>query len=74
MPNPSALIRKWLTSVSPDQAREAARSAGTSVAHLRHIGAGRRGMSADLAQRLAHATDLDQRELCEACAKCPLAR
>lgn len=75
------VIRKWLRSATPDQARELATAANTSVAYLRHVAAGRRGMTADMAQRLAHGSRqlhtrslyLDQRELCEACAACPIA-
>ena len=81
MSKSNTVIRKWLRTATPDQARELAKAAGTSVAHLRHVGAGRRGMTADMAQRLAHGSRqlhtrslyLDQRSLCEACAKCPIA-
>lgn len=70
---PSTAMRRWLHAVTPDEARAVAKAAGTSVPHLRHIAAGRRGVSADLAQRLAHAApELYQRELCAACAHCPL--
>jgi len=66
-------VAKWLSTVTPAEARAAAKAAKTSVPHLRHIAHGRRGVSADLAQRLAHAVPkLDQRVLCEACARCPL--
>jgi hypothetical protein len=77
---PSTAMRRWLHAVTPDEARAVAKAAGTSVPHLRHIAAGRRGVSADLAQRLAHVTapsfavpHLDPRTLCVACSKCPLA-
>lgn len=81
MSKSNTVIRKWLRTATPDQARELAKAAGTSVAHLRHVGAGRRGMTADMAQRLAHASKqlhtralyLDQQALCDACAKCPIA-
>lgn len=74
-------MRDWLKTATPDQAREVAKLAESSVAHLRHIAAGRRNMSADLAQRLVHASKqlhqrnlyMDQQELCVACAKCPIA-
>ena len=71
-------LRKWLKTVTPEQARAIADSAGTSVPHLRHVAAGRRNLSANLAQRLAHATNkgrtlpLMQQELCIACSRCPL--
>jgi transcriptional regulator with XRE-family HTH domain len=67
------VMRKWLRAVDPAEAKKVAKKAGTSVPHLRHIAAGRRNVSADLAQRLAHAApELYQRELCAACAHCPL--
>jgi plasmid maintenance system antidote protein VapI len=67
------VMKKWLRAVDPTEARRVAKKAGTSVPHLRHIAAGRRNVSADLAQRLVHAApELNQRELCVACAKCPL--
>lgn len=82
MSKPNTVIRKWLRTATPDQARELAKVADTSVAHLRHVAAGRRGMTAEMAQRLAHGSKalhirslyLDQRTLCEACGNCPLAR
>jgi hypothetical protein len=82
MSKPTAVIKKWLKTATPDQARELAKAAGTSVAYLRHVAAGRRGMTAEMAQRLAHgskdlkvkALHLDQRTLCVACGNCPLAR
>jgi plasmid maintenance system antidote protein VapI len=83
MQKPNVLVRKWLKAANPDQAREVAKFAKTSVAHLRHIGAGRRGMTPAMAMRLAHATfilydadtglRLDQQDLCAVCAKCPIA-
>lgn len=81
MSKPNIVIRKWLRTATPDQARELAKAADTSVAHLRHIAAGRRGMTAEMAQRLVHGSKslhtrslyLDQQELCEACAACPIA-
>ena len=82
MRRPSTTMRNWLQAATPSQARELAKAADTSVAHLRHIAAGRRAVSADLAQRLAHASTIfkgempviDQRDLCEACGKCELAK
>ena len=81
MSKSNTVIRKWLRSATPDQARELAKVADTSVAYLRHVAAGRRGMTADMAQRLAHASKqlhtralyLDQQTLCDACAACPIA-
>lgn len=73
-------IAQWLKLATPEQKRELAKAAGTSVPHLQHIGAGRRSMSAETAQRLAAASRtlkvralrLDQRLLCKACGVCPL--
>lgn len=81
MSKPNTVIRNWLRTATPDQARELANASGTSVAHLRHVAAGRRGMTAEMAQRLAHGSKqlhtrslyLDQQALCEACAACPIA-
>ena len=82
MSKPHIVIRKWLRTATPDQARELATAANTSVAYLRHVAAGRRGMTADMAQRLAHGSKqlhtrslyLDQQELCVACGNCPLVK
>lgn len=80
MSKSSTSVSRFLERATPDQARAVAKKAKTSVAHLRHIASGRRGVTADMAQRLAHATTgvpdalrLDQRALCDACARCPLA-
>ena len=77
MGRPNSTIRAWLKAATPDEARLLAKRADTSVPHLRHVAAGRRGISAELAQKLAHASAqgdrlLDQRDLCTACARCPL--
>jgi hypothetical protein len=56
MRRPQTTMRDWLKKALPMEARQVAKIAGTSVPHLRHIAAGRRQMSADLAQRLAHAS------------------
>lgn len=80
MATPKNAIAKWLRLATPDNARALAKAADTSVPHLRHIAAGRRSVSAELAQRLAHASRtlhsrllyLDQRLLCRACGACPL--
>ena len=69
---PSTVMRQWLRAVTPDEARRVAKAAKTSVPHLRHIAAGRRAVSADLAQRIAHAGGPAQDVMCEACSKCPL--
>jgi plasmid maintenance system antidote protein VapI len=80
MSRASTAVSRFLKRATPDQARAVAKKAKTSVAHLRHVAAGRRGVTADMAQRLAHATTgvpgdlyLDQRILCDACARCPIA-
>lgn len=76
-------MRAWLRNAHPEHARSLATAASTSVAHLRHVAAGRRNMSAELAQRLAHASrsadlpkelELDQQALCAACRLCPLVK
>ena len=79
MVRPNTTIRAWLRAVDPETARQLAQLADTSVPHLRHIAAGRRNISAELAQRLAHAAEripaapeLLQVDLCGACRKCPL--
>jgi hypothetical protein len=80
MRRPQTAMRDWLSLATAAQKKQVATIADTSVVHLTHIAAGRRRMSAELAQRLAHASRelhvralyLDQRELCTACAKCPL--
>lgn len=82
MPSPNAVIKKWMKKATPDQVREVAKAADTSVMHLYHVAAGRRGMTAEMAQRLAHANKtlhvralyLDQQALCKACAECPIAK
>ena len=83
MATPNKALRAWLDAATPDQTRELAKAAKTSVLQLRHLAAGRRKASAALAQRIAHASlwkngiqwprPLDQRELCEACGRCPFA-
>lgn len=79
MSRPAKLMKQWLQAATPAEARTMAKAARTSVAHLRHIAAGRRGVSAELAQRLAHASakvitvsPLLQQSLCAACGACPL--
>lgn len=80
MTQPKNAIFKWLHLATPDQAKQLAKAAKTSVPHLRHIAAGRRHMSADMGQRIAAASRtlktralyLDQRDICRACGICPL--
>lgn len=77
MTKPNPHLRAWLKTVSTLEARAVAKAAGTSVPHLRHVAAGRRKVSAALAQRLAHVRvahvlPLVQTELCDACSRCPL--
>ncbi len=83
MHRPNIAVRSWLHNTTPAEAKAMAKAAGTSVPHLRHIAAGRRQMSADLAQRIAHASEslyidngktpvLNQVDLCAACRRCPL--
>ena len=76
-------MRAWLKNAHPEHAKTLAYAAGTSVPHLRHVAAGRRQMSAELAQKLAKASrtadlpkelELDQKALCKACSHCPIAR
>jgi hypothetical protein len=73
MRRPQTAMSQWLSKASSVEKRTAAKAAGTSIVYLYHVAAGRRSLSADLAQRLAHSTGIDQRELCAACAKCNLA-
>lgn len=56
MPAPNKALRHWLIAATPDQIKQLAKGARTSVAQLRHIAHGRRAASADLAQRIAHAS------------------
>ena len=80
MTAPKNAIYKWLKLATPAQKKALAKAAKTSVGQLKHLSAGRRGASAELAQRLAAASRtlhirtlyLDQREVCEACGQCPL--
>jgi hypothetical protein len=80
MTRPKNAISKWLKLATVDQTKALAKAADTSVRHLQHLAAERRGISPELAQRVAHASTtikglpkLDQRELCAVCAQCPLA-
>jgi hypothetical protein len=73
-------VYRWLGIATPAQAQQVAKIAKTSVPYLRHVAAGRRQVSADLAQRLSNASRslnvraliMDQQELCKACSVCPL--
>lgn len=80
MGTPNTELQSWLEAATPGERSQLAKDAKTSIKQLRHIAAGRRNASAALAQRLAHASQrlnpalqLDQRRLCQACGKCPLA-
>ena len=72
MRRPSTTMRSWLSNATADEKRRVAKLAGTSVIYLYHIAAGRRKPGAELAQKIAHASGLNQRELCNACRNCPL--
>lgn len=80
MSTPKNAVRKWLKIATPAQKKALAKAAKTSVGQLKHLSAGRRTASADLAQRLAAASHtlhirklyLDQRDICNACGVCPL--
>lgn len=76
---PNRTLKKLFQVMTPVQARQLVKLAGTSVPHLRHVAAGRRNMSAELAQKLATASQkmpkpllLNQVELCHACKICPI--
>ena len=62
-------IRALFKTLSPDEMREFARVAGTSTPYLRHIAAGRRGVSCEQAVRLVNASEgrLLMEELCVGC-------
>lgn len=80
MSTPRNAIFKWRKIATPAQKKALAKAAKTSDNQIKHLSAGRRGASADMAQRLAAASRtlghrklyLDQREICEACGVCPL--
>lgn len=73
-------IQRWRKIATPAQKQALAKAAGTSDNQIKHLAAGRRGASADMAQRLAAASRtlghralyLDQRDICAACGVCPL--
>ena len=77
--SPNRTLKKLFQVMTPAQARQLVKLAGTSVPHLRHVAAGRRNMSAELAQKLATASQrmpkpmlLNQVDLCNACKICPI--
>lgn len=79
MTTPKATMSKFLNTATTEQVKAFAKTAKTSRESLRHIAAGRRGVSAEQAQVLVSASKtlpqplrLDQRDLSRACAKCPL--
>ena len=77
---PNKTVKTWLGRATPIQKKRLAELAHTSVQHLQHVASGRRAMSAELAQRIAVASErfddpklhLEQRKLCHACQHCPL--
>jgi hypothetical protein len=77
---PETTMRRWWLLSDANDKKTLAKASGTSVNHLRHLASGRRGISAELAQRLAKGSQvfkqtalvLDQRDLCVACGNCPL--
>lgn len=80
MSTPKNAVRKWLHRATPAQKKALAKAAKTSMGQLKHLGSGRRGASAEMAQKLAAASRtlhvrslyLDQRDICKACGVCPL--
>jgi hypothetical protein len=80
MTAPKNALYRWMKRATPAQKKALAKAADTSVGQLKHLAAGRRGASAQLAQVLAAASRtlhvralyLDQRDICEACGQCPL--
>lgn len=80
MPIAKPVMRQWMKRATVAQKKALATAAKTTLPHLNHLTSGRRGVKADLAQRLAAASHtlghralyLDQRQLCVECAACPL--
>ena len=62
-------IRALFRALTPDEMREFAKAAATSVPYMRHVAAGRRGVSCEQAVRLVNASEgkLIQEELCPGC-------
>lgn len=77
---PKNAIYRWRKIATPAQKKALAKAAKTSDNQMKHLSSGRRGASAEMAQRVAAASRtlghralyLDQRDLCAACAVCPL--
>lgn len=80
MTAPKNAIYKWRKIATPAQKKALAKAAKTSDNQIKHLSSGRRGASAEMAQRLAAASRtlghrnlyLDQRDICGACGVCPL--
>lgn len=69
---PSRAVARLFKTLTPDEMRQLAAHAKSSVPYFRHIQAGRRGMSCELAWRLSEAADkiglvIPHTEFCEAC-------
>jgi hypothetical protein len=82
---PTLELAEWLPRASADERRRLAALSDTSLQHLRHIAAGRRGLSARKAAALEaasleiHVSNLGlppvlRTSSCAACAVCPQAR
>lgn len=77
-PTPNKALTRWLRAATTDQKEALAKRADTSVEVLRHYAAGRRQMTADFAQRVAHASGkvdgelMNQVDLCSACRACKI--
>lgn len=78
MPSPNKIIQLFLREHEPDTTRQIAKAAKTSVPYLRHVAAGRRGITCEMAERIANATQafngvtqLKRGDLCETCGKHP---
>lgn len=73
-------LQKLLRAYDAAGLRLLAKRAGTSVATIRHIAAGRRRMTAEMAARLERASVgvptlgngyMDRSDICKTCANCP---
>lgn len=70
---PNKVLEAWLNKATAAQKKALAKAAKTSVAVIQHYGKGRRQVSPEFAQRLAHAEPaLKQIELCGVCRRCPI--
>lgn len=74
MSSPNKIIQLFLREHEPDTTRMVAKAAKTSVPYLRHVAAGRRGITCEMAERLAQATKqftgitrLKRGDLCATC-------